>query len=122
MPNADITSVVERLVNAENARNADAARAELAADFSAITRGRGVEQDRDAMLKELANPPNPALQRRLEPDPWIRQSGDLAVVRSVVEVIDPTATPPTTRFRNTHVLSRAGGAWTCVAWQVTKLA
>lgn len=117
----DIVAVVERLIDAENARTPNLAASVLAPDFAAITRARGVEQDRAAMLQEMANPANPGFVRRLERDLWIRQSGDLAVVRSIVEMVDGSPLPAITRFRNTHVLTRDGDVWTCVAWQVTKL-
>ena len=123
MTNTDIVAVVQRLVQAENARDAVAAAALLAADFTAITRARGAEQDRAGLLQELANPANPGLERRLEPDVWVRESAGLAVARSIVQVIDASTTPPAvTRFRNVHVLTRDAGAWKCLAWQVTKLA
>lgn len=121
MANTDIVSVVERLIEAENTRNAGASAAELATDFVGITRARGVEQDRDAMLQEVANPKS-LVERQLEPERWVRQSGDVAVVRSVVVVYDGTSPPVVARFRNVHVLTREGDAWKCLAWQVTKLA
>ena len=81
----DIVAVVERLIAAENSKNKDDAARELAADFTQITRMTGVEQRRDEYVKAVADPPPPERHRQLEPDPWVRQSGDLAVVRSVVE-------------------------------------
>jgi hypothetical protein len=122
MANVEIVSVIQRLVNAENTRNAAAADALLAADFVAITRVRGVEQDRAALLGEIGHPPGQPVERRLEPETWVRQSGDLAVVRSVVRTIDGSTPPVTARFRNVHVLTREGGEWKCLSWQVTKLA
>ena len=120
MTNAEIVSVVEQLIEAENTAHADGASRLLAPDFTAITRARGVEQDRAQLLEELAHPPR-SLVRHLEGDPSVRQSGDLAVVRSVVVVTDGSSPPGVSRFRNTHVLTRQGDAWKCVAWQVTKL-
>jgi len=118
----DIVAVVERLIAAENSKNKDDAARELAADFTQITRMTGVEQRRDEYVKAVADPPPPERHRQLEPDPWVRQSGDLAVVRSVVETTERATPPATARFRNIHVLTREGGAWKCLAWQVTKLA
>jgi ketosteroid isomerase-like protein len=119
--NAEIVAVVEDLIAAENTRNAEAAGRLLAPDFSAITRARGVEQDRAGLLYEIANPTS-AVQRQIEGELSVRQSGDLAVVRSIVAVVDESSSPPgLRRFRNTHVLTWHGEAWKCAAWQVTKL-
>jgi len=120
MTNTEIISVVEQLIEAENAANADAAGRLLAPDFTAITRARGVEQDRAQLLKELASPAS-SLMRRLEGEPSVRQSADLAVVRTVVVVTDGSSPPGVSRFRNTHILTRQADAWRCVAWQVTEL-
>jgi hypothetical protein len=117
--NADVIAVVEQLIAAENGMDAAAAGRLLASDFAGITRGRGAEQDRAAMLVEVAHPKS-EVRRRLDGEPWVRQNGDLAVSRSVVETSDGSPSSAT-RFRNTHVLTREGGAWKCVAWQVTKL-
>jgi ketosteroid isomerase-like protein len=116
---ADVIAVVEDLIAAENGMDATAAGRLLASDFAGITRGRGAEQDRAAMLVEVAHPKN-EVRRRLEGEPWVRQSGNLAVSRSVVEILDGSP-PVVTRFPNTHVLTREGSAWKCVAWQVTTL-
>jgi ketosteroid isomerase-like protein len=120
MTNADIVAVVEQLIEAENTANADGASRLLAPDFTAITRARGVEQDRAALLDEVANPKS-SVERRLEGELSVRQSGDLAVARSVVAVLDGSSPPVLSRFRNIHVLTWHGDAWKCVAWQVTKL-
>ena len=99
--------------------HANAAAALLAPDFfTAITRARGVEQDRAALLHEIAHPQNP-LERRLEGELCVRQSGELAVVRSIVAVHNGSL--PLSRFRNIHVLASHADVWKCVAWQVTKL-
>jgi ketosteroid isomerase-like protein len=119
MTDKDITAVVAQLIDAENAADTRAADRLLADDFTAITRARGVEQGRADLLDEIGKSKTPG-QRRLESDPWVRQNGDLAVVRSVVTM--PGESPAQlNRFRNTHVLARTGGQWKCVAWQVTKL-
>lgn len=121
MADADIVSVIEKLVNAENTRDPKLSASVLSKDFTGITRARGVEQNRDEMLEEVAHPKNPD-ERRLEPKPWVRQSGDLAVVKSIVTMPDAAQPSGIKRFRNLHVLTREGGEWKCVAWQVTGLA
>jgi len=122
MSDDEILSVVARLVEAENTRDPKLSGSLLARDFTGITRARGVEQNREEMLDEVAHPKNTS-ERTLEkdPPPWVRQSGDLAVVKSVVTMPDLGAATGTKRFRNVHVLTREGRAWTCVAWQVTAL-
>ena len=119
MTHADIVEVVQKLIEAENKKDATAAGRLLAPDFIAITRARGVEQDRTALLHEIEHPMNVA-ERSLDGDVCVRQSGDLAVVRSVVAVLAGSP-PAVARFRNTHVLRLYDGAWKCLAWQVTKL-
>jgi ketosteroid isomerase-like protein len=121
MSDTDIVAVVEQLIEAENDHDADAAARLLAPDFAGITRARGVEQDRAGLLRAIGDTTGPSMHRRLEPDAWVRRSGDLAVVRSVVEVLDDSSPPGATRFRNVHVLIRHGEGWTCAAWQVTML-
>jgi Domain of unknown function (DUF4440) len=119
----DLIEQVRRLVEAENERNRATADEILAQDFAAITRARGVEQNRDALLAEVENPKNPNLRRELgESDLWVRVSGDQGVVRSLVKTTDRTSPDeaPTT-FRNVHVFERQGESWKCLAWQVTKL-
>ncbi len=120
MSESEIAAVVVGLFEAENAADAIAAGRYLSENFIAITRARGVEQGRQALLEELAHPENPSLHRRVEERPSVRQSGDLAVARSVVSILD--GSPPfATRFRNVHVLAREAGGWKCISWQVTKL-
>lgn len=116
----DIINVVTRLFEAENSADADAARRLLSKDFIAITRARGVEQEREALLDELAHPKNPSVTRTLEGIPSAWQTGDLAFVRSIVSIQDGEP-PIAVRFRNLHILRREGDAWACLAWQVTKL-
>lgn len=119
MTHADIVEVVKKLIEAENNKDRTAAERLLATDFVAITRARGVEQDRTALLGEIEHPTTVA-ERSVDGDVWVRQSGDLAVVRSVVAVLSGSP-PAVARFRNTHVLRLDDGAWKCAAWQVTKL-
>jgi hypothetical protein len=118
--------LVLQLIEAENEHGEPGrARADaiLAKDFTAITRARGQEQDRDALLKEIANPKNPNLNRELEKHGyWERYSGDLGVARSLVATTDranPQAEPK--KFRNIHVFQRQREQWRCVAWLVTEL-
>jgi len=114
--------LVRQLVEAENERNRAAAEAVLAEDFAAITRARGVEQDRDGLLDEIAQPKSSTVRRALGDDLWLHQSGDLAVVRSLVTTTDdaaPADAPKT--YRNLHVFERRDGRWKCLAWQVSEL-
>jgi hypothetical protein len=119
MTDADLVAVVKKLIEAENKNDATAPERLLARDFVAVTRSRGVEQDRTAMLREIELPANVAV-RSLENDVWVRQCADLAVVRSIVSV-HAGSPPGVARFRNIHVLRLYDGEWKCVAWQVTKL-
>ena len=119
----DLIERVRRLVEAENERDRAKAESILAEDFAAITRARGVEQNRYDLLEEVANPKNPTLRRELdESDLWIRISGNQGVVRSLVRTTDRSSPndPPVT-FRNVHVFERQRDSWNCLSWQVTKL-
>lgn len=122
-PSPELIDLVRKLVEAENTRNRAASEAIIAPDFLGITRARGVEQDKEAMLNELANSQNPNLRRSLEDDQfWADMCGHLGVVRSVVALTDssnPQAAPK--RFRNMHVFEHRAGQWVCLAWQVTAL-
>ncbi len=117
-----LIELVRQLIEAENEHDREKAEPILAEDFTAITRARGEEQNRDALLEEIANPKNPNLLRKLDPGAWERESGDLGVVRSFITMMDrtnPQAEPG--RFRNIHVFQRQQGRWLCVTWQVTGL-
>jgi hypothetical protein len=122
-PETELIEQVRRLVEAENQR--DRARADriLAQDFAVITRARGVEQNRDALLEEVANPDNPYLHRVIgESDFWVRVSGDQGVVSSLVTTTDKASPDEAaSTFRNVHVVELQRGSWKCIAWQVTKL-
>jgi ketosteroid isomerase-like protein len=114
---------VRQLIEAENESNKVKAAALLADNFSLITRARGEEQEKNALLEEIAQPRNPNLRRQLDEDGlWVMASGDLGVVRSVVIVTDKTdsAAAPK-KFRNAHVFEKQQKEWHCVAWQVTEL-
>jgi hypothetical protein len=122
-PGDELVNLVRELIQAENERDGKKADRVLAPGFAAITRSRGEEQDREALLREIANPKNADLHRRLdERSCWVRHSGELGVVRSLVET-GPRATPfaVTDIFRNTHVFERQAERWRCIAWQVTKM-
>ena len=118
-----LVELVRQLVDAENEHDKAKAHSILAQNFAAITRARGEEQDRDALLKEIADPKNPNLRRELlERDCWERVSGSLGVVRSIITTPDRTAPQAAPgRFRNVHVFENQQGDWRCVAWQVTEL-
>jgi hypothetical protein len=136
---SELIDLVCRLIEAEN-KGGKEGRAEaewiLAENFTRITRARNEEQNRSGLLGEIETRPNVNLRReverrehegeRSEDDAdmiWVRCSGDLGVVRSIVLLTDrrsPQADPG--KFRNTHVFERQEGRWWCVAWQVTKLA
>ena len=74
-------------------------------------------------MDEIANPKDPNLIRKLEDEhDLVLESGNLAVIRSIVTTTDrtkPGLTPA--RNRNIHVLVNEQGNWRCIAWQVTKL-
>jgi hypothetical protein len=116
-------ALVITLIDAENTRDRQAADDVLAADFTQITRARGVEQARPALLDELEKPANTGILRSLVAGSLsTKTSGDLAVVRSLVETRDaaqPAAAPG--RFRNIHVFERQQNRWRCVIWQVTRV-
>mgnify|MGYP002776993797 CR=1 FL=1 len=119
---AGLVDQVRRLLSAENQADATAAEALLAPGFVRITRASGREEDRAALLAAIASPARPGLWRHLvesETRAWIH--GGLGVVSSVVQTRPPVAGEPSGRFRNLHVFERDGGAWRCVAWQVTRL-
>ena len=118
------TELIERvraLVDSENARDRERAAAILAEEFTAITRASGVERNRDELLADIADPKR-SIRRDLDDDVWVRNSGDVAVVKSLVTTVDEAApADPPRRFRNLHVFQKQTGEWKCVAWQVTEL-
>jgi len=118
---SDLTDLVCQLVKAENECERAKADSILAQNFTAITRARGEEQNRDDLLNEIENPKNPNIHRIVDVLSTLG-SGDIVVVRSVVTTTDQadSKTPPK-RFRNTHVFDKQQGTWLCVAWQVTEL-
>lgn len=120
MKHADLVAVVTNLIEAENKNDGPAADRLLAPDFVAITRSHGAEHNRKELLNKIVNP-GLTFVRRIEGEPWVEHGADLAVVRSVVVILDGSP-PAEVRFRNTHVLKRYGDEWKCLAWQVTKLA
>jgi Domain of unknown function (DUF4440) len=119
----ELNKLLHQLIEAENTRKREIAEPILAQNFTAITRSRGEEQNRDAMLNEIENPKNPnAFREILEDSTSIWKSGDLSVVRSLFAMRDKTDPQAVLRrFRNMHVFEKQQGHWQCIAWQVTEL-
>ncbi len=125
-PEFELIEQVRQLIAAENEGGEQGKKIAdliLAQNFTMITRSNGVEEDRDNLLKAIANPSNPNLFRELEErEFWVRRLGDLGVVRSLITTKERAA--PNTilgRFRNIHIFENQQGQWRCVAWQVTRL-
>jgi hypothetical protein len=122
----DLIELVHQLVEAEN-ESGDSGKAKadliLAQNFTVITRSSGDEEDRDDLLKAIANPKNPNLLR--EPDERefrVLESGDLGVVWSLITTKEQSDLNTILgRFRNIHVFENQERQWRLVAWQVTKL-
>lgn len=90
----------------------------MSENFAGITRAKGKEQGREALLDSIAEPADPSLRRRLESTKvWVWATPGCSVVRSVVV----TDGPEPGRFRNVHVLAPEEGVWRCLVWQVTEL-
>jgi hypothetical protein len=119
----DTVHIVGELIKAEDERDRTKAESFLAQNFIAITRARGEEQNKEQLLSEIANPKNPNLIRKLEREhDLVLESGNLAVIRSLVTTIDRTKPDSIPEwYRNIHVLVKEQGNWRCIAWQVTKL-
>jgi hypothetical protein len=115
-----LQELVAELISAEN--NCDRYRADrlLAASFLGITRARGIEQDREQLLDQIANCPNNMVRKLEEITTTTYASNAFALVRSIVGVNDSVGAPQG-RYRNLHAFERQDQLWTCVAWQVTKL-
>jgi ketosteroid isomerase-like protein len=128
--NSDLVKQVHLLIEAENKHNREMAEAILAQNFTAITRAKKKDQEkqeqgRDALLGKIAEEMNSQnnIERKLdEHDFSVWESGDIGVVRSLVMTINPKDPEVILgRFRNIHVFQKQQGQWRCVAWQVTKL-
>jgi len=122
----NLLELVRQLVEAENEGGESGkakARDILAPNFIAITRASGDEENRDDLLKAIANPKNPNLVREFdEREFWVRECGDLGVVRSLITTKErPNPKTILGRFRNIHVFENQQEQWRCAAWQVTKL-
>jgi hypothetical protein len=116
-----LRELVAELVAAENDCDRDRADKILAASFLGITRARGVEQNREQLLDQVAHCPNNVVRTLEESSATIYASETFALVRSIVGVSDSVGTAQG-RYRNLHAFERQDQQWTCVAWQVTKLA
>jgi hypothetical protein len=115
-----LRELVAELVAAENDCDRDRADRVLAASFLGITRARGVEQNREQLLDQIAHCPNNLVRTLEESSATTYASEAFAVVRSIVGVNDSVGTPQG-RYRNLHAFERQNQQWICVAWQVTKL-
>jgi hypothetical protein len=99
---SNLTDRVRDLVTAENNKDDKIADRILSPNFIAITRGKGIEERRDDLLRAIANPENPDILRQIVPDElWERASDNLGVVRSVITTHN-RSNPGTIlgRFRN----------------------
>jgi len=119
----NIVDLVHQLIEAENGRDKTKAEPILAQNFIAITRAGGEEQNKEKLLNQIANPKNPNLRRKLEGEhDLILESGNLAVIRSLVTTVDQTKPDSVPElYRNIHVFVKEHEHWGCIAWQVTKL-
>src|SRR5947209_3382579 len=89
--NVNLLGLVEKLVQSENEQDRTKAEPLVAPHFTLITRARGVEQDRETLLDEIANSPNPNVCREVEKDDrWELIKGEMGVVRCVVRTMDRT--------------------------------
>ena len=112
-----IQEAVKNLIDAENERNSGKAEPYLSEKFIAITRSRGVEQNRVKLIEAIKSG-NQNIKRELN---GIRvfNYGTIAVNRSLVTVKENGKED--TIFRNIHIFENEGEQWLCKIWQITKL-
>ena len=114
-------AAVRGLVQAENDGSREDAERYLSRSFTVISRSRNEEQEREAMLEEIARP-NPDLHRSLEEAEFATwPSGALNVVRSTVVLRNAAQPGEPRRFRNLHVFQDEDGEPRCIAWFVAEI-
>jgi len=122
----NLVELVRQLVEAEN-EGGESGKAKagdiLAQNFIAITRSSGDEENRNDLLKAIANPKNPDLVREFDEREFrVWECGDLGVVRSLITTKERSNLKTILgRFRNIYMFENQQEQWRCVAWQVTKL-
>lgn len=120
--NADLLrQMVSQLVEAENRRDRAAGERILSEDFTG-TRENGQEQDRAALLIEIATPSHPNFVRNVSDVSVLAVNENVGVTRSIITAWDQNAPAiPSAEFRNIHVFRYQEGNWRCITWQETRL-
>jgi hypothetical protein len=119
-----IRDIIKNLLDAENNGKSEIAKPYLSEDFIAITRSKGLEQNKEELIKAIdestkdkkkIESDNKQEKRRLERDHFkVFYWNNVAVSRSIVNFQNE-------KFRNIHVFVNEKGNWLCKMWQVTKL-
>jgi hypothetical protein len=118
-----LIAAVRGLVQAENDASRAGAERYISPSFAVISRSRpeNQDQDREAMLKEIADPPAKR-ERTLDEASFQTWPGEApTVVRSTVIVRNPDDPGEPKRFRNLHVFQDEDGEPRCIAWFVAEI-
>lgn len=118
-----IWQVIKNLIDAENEVNrekaSEKAKQNLSETFIAITRSKGVEQNRIKLLEAIESS-NKNIKRELNEEHFrVFYYDNLAVSRSLVTVKENGKED--TIFRNIHIFEYQDTRWLCKMWQVTQL-
>jgi hypothetical protein len=120
-----VRQTVRTLFEAENGSTRQVADRILASDYLPIVRGRGqVDGDREDTLRKIAAG-SPGFVRhvdRAEIQVDLFLDDRVAIARSLLLTTDSRTSPIVeASYRNLQVFLRAGDAWQCIAWQVTRV-
>ena len=120
---AHLTSLVRKLIGAENAGSRRDADQILSSAFLGITRADGSEQDREALLQAIEAAQGRGRVREMEEPVQVSLGSETALVRGIVAVrAEADQKAIISRFRNTLTFRLEGSDWRCIGWQVTRLA
>ena len=115
----NIWQVINNLINATNKKNSKKAKQNLSETFIAITRSKGVEQNRIKLLEAIESS-NTKIKRELNKEHFrVFYYDNLAVTRSLVTVKENGKED--TIFRNIHIFKYQNSRSLCEMWQVTQL-
>lgn len=114
-----IWQVINNLIDAENKKNSEKAKQNLSETFIAITRSKGVEQNRIKLLEAIKSSDTNKKRELNEKHFRVFYYDNLAISRSLVTVKENGKED--TIFRNIHVFKYQNSRWLCEMWQVTQL-
>jgi hypothetical protein len=117
-----LIGLVRELINAENQRDKIIADPILSKNFIAIMRANGEEQNREELLKRIANPSNPNIIRHFKGGrDIISSSKSFGVIESIIMTTDKEKPNDMSKlYRNIHVFVKED-KWRCISWEVNEI-